>query len=65
MGGSSTGDTIYKCGRHNYETKSLKEFNEHLALLPHNDTGTTSKAASVQVNKLQEILRFQKSNGRL
>lgn len=53
----STGDQVYKCGLHNYETRNLKEFNRHVE-----DHG--SKAASVPVNKLQEILRFQRSNGR-
>jgi hypothetical protein len=45
MGGSASSDNIvYQCGTHNFETKNLKEFNEHVARLPHNDTG--SKAAS-------------------
>jgi hypothetical protein len=54
----STGDQIYKCGLHDYETRNLKEFNRHIE-------NHSSKAASVPVNKLQEIIRFQKSNGRL
>jgi len=64
MGGSSTGELIHKCGIHDYETKSIKEFNEHIAL-HNNDNVTGSKAASVPVNKLQDIIRLQKSNGRL
>ena len=61
MGGSSTGELIHRCGTHDYETRSLKEFNEHLAVLPHNDTG--SKAASVSVlvpgiNKIKAIHDF-------
>ena len=56
----STGDQVYKCGIHDFETKNLTEFNRHLSTKDHG-----SKAASVPVNKLQEILRFQKSNGRL
>ena len=62
MGGSSTGDQVFKCGIHDFETKNLTEFNRHVEKENH---GTGSKAASVQMNKLQEILRFQKSNGRL
>jgi hypothetical protein len=54
----STGDQVYKCGLHDFETKNLIEFKAHVE-----DHG--SKAASVPVNKLQEILRFQRSNGRL
>ena len=64
MGGSSTGDPIYKCGTHDYETRSLKEFNEHLAL-SHNDNDSGSKAASVSVpvpvpgiNKMKAIQDF-------
>ena len=26
----STGDQVYKCGLHDYETKSLTEFNRHV-----------------------------------
>lgn len=36
----STGDQIYKCGTHNFETRNLREFNRHVE-----DHG--SKAASV------------------
>ena len=58
MGGSSTGDPIYKCGIHDYETRSMKEFNEHIAL-SHNDNDTGSKAASVQgINKMKAIHDF-------
>ena len=64
MGGSSTGDQIYKCGIHDYETRSLKEFNEHIAL-SHNDNDSGSKAASVSVsvsvpgiNKMKAIQDF-------
>ena len=53
----STGDQIFKCGVHDFETKNLTEFNRHVE-------NHGSKAASVPVNKLQEILRFQRSNGR-
>jgi hypothetical protein len=59
MGGSSTGELIHKCGIHDYETKSMKEFNEHIAL--HNDNGTGSKAGSsvlVKENKIKEIYEF-------
>ena len=60
----STGDQVFKCGIHDFETRNVTEFNRHLSTKDHG-----SKAASVpipvQVNKLQEILRFQKSKGRL
>ena len=26
MGGSSTGEPVYQCGTHNFETKNLNEF---------------------------------------
>ena len=75
MGGSSTGEPIYQCGTHDYETKNLKEFNEHdmhieavpiMTELKINEyAGSKGCSASVPVNKLQEILRFQRSNGRL
>ena len=54
----STGDQVFKCGIHDFETKNVTEFNRHVE----NHGG---KTASVPVNKLQEILRFQRSNGRL
>jgi hypothetical protein len=55
----STGDQVFKCGIHDFETKNVTEFNRHVE-----DHG--SKAASVSGTiKLQEILRFQRSNGRL
>ena len=60
QGGSSTGDQIYKCGIHDYETRSMKEFNEHIAL-SHNDNDTGSKAASLSTkeeNKLKAIHDF-------
>ena len=49
----STGDQVYKCGLHDFETKNLTEFKGHIE-------NHSSKAASVPVNKLQEIIRFQK-----
>jgi hypothetical protein len=68
MGGSSTGEPIYQCGIHDYETRSLKEFNEHVALLPHNDTGSKAASGSVSVpgiNKIKAIQDFINSNGRI
>jgi hypothetical protein len=66
MGGSSTGEQVYQCGTHNFETKNLKEFNEHVTRThDHNDSGGKAASAFVQENKLQDIIRFQKSNGRL
>ena len=60
MSQPSTGDQVFKCGIHEFETKNLTEFNRHLSTKDH-----SSKAASVPVNKLREIIRFQKSNRRL
>jgi hypothetical protein len=58
--GSSSGEALYKCGVHDYETKSISEFNEHLNMT-HN-----SKAASVSsINKVKVIHEFLTSNGRL
>jgi hypothetical protein len=52
----SGGDQVYKCGAHDYETRSLKEFNQHVE-----DHG--SKAASVSGinnNKIKAINDFIK-----
>jgi hypothetical protein len=46
----STGDQIYKCGLHYYETRSLKEFNEHVAVLPHNAQENKLKAMHDFIN---------------
>jgi hypothetical protein len=54
----STGDQVYKCGTHDYETNSLTEFNRHVE-----DHG--SEAASVPTNKLKAIHDFIRSNGRI
>jgi hypothetical protein len=56
----STGDQVYKCGLHDYETNSLTEFNRHVE-------DHSSKAASVLVptNKLKVIHDFIRSNGRI
>jgi hypothetical protein len=53
----STGDQVYKCGLHEFETKYLTEFNRHVE-------NHGSKAASVNsgVNKVREIWDFM--NGR-
>ena len=60
----STGDQVFKCGIHDFETRNVTEFNRHLCQKNHG-----SKAASVpipvQVNKLQEILRFRNEKVRL
>ena len=47
----STGDQVYKCGIHDFETKNLTEFNRHVE-------NHGSKAASVQENKLKVIQDF-------
>jgi hypothetical protein len=50
---------IYKCGTHNFETRNLKEFNEHVSRLDHE---SSSKAASVtSVNKVKVIADFLNS----
>jgi hypothetical protein len=57
---SSTGtDLVYKCGTHDFETKNLKEFNNHIHKT-HNEGSTPSKAASVtsSANKAKEIHGF-------
>jgi hypothetical protein len=70
MGGSASSDNIvYQCGTHNFETKNLKEFNEHVARLPHNDTGSKAASMSMSVpginnNKLKTIQDFISSNGK-
>jgi hypothetical protein len=56
----STGDQVYKCGLHEFETKNLTEFKGHVE-----DHG--SKAASISVpgiNKLKAIQDFISSNGK-
>jgi hypothetical protein len=57
----STGDQVYKCGSHDFETKNLTEFNRHVE-------SHGSKAASVSginINKVKAIHDFIFSNGRL
>jgi DNA-binding protein Fis len=54
----STGDQVYKCGLHEFETKNLTEFKRHVE-----DHG--SKAASVPgINKIKAIQDFIMANGR-
>jgi hypothetical protein len=50
---------VYKCGAHDFETKNLKEFNNHIHKT-HNEGSTPSKAASVtsSANKAKEIHGF-------
>ena len=65
MGGSASSDNIvYQCGTHNFETKNLKEFKEHEAVMHDHDV-SGGKAASVSgINKLKEIQDFINSHGR-
>ena len=64
-GGSSTGEQVYQCGTHNFETKNLKEFKEHEEVM-HDHDGSGGKAASVPgINKLKMIHDFIRSNGRI
>ena len=58
--GSSSGEQVYQCGTHNFETKSIKEFNNHINKT-HNEG---SKAASVtsSVNKAKAIAEFLNIN---
>ena len=64
-GGSSSGDQVYKCGTHDYETKSVTEFNNHINKT-HNESSTSSnsKAASSvsSMNKARDIAEFLNSN---
>ena len=56
--GATNPNHIFKCGTHDYETKSLTEFNQHIASHDH-----SSKAASVPaVNEVKELFDFL--NGR-
>ena len=62
MGESSTGEQVYQCGTHNFETKNLKEFKEHEAVM-HDHDGSGGKAASVNGinntnNKIKAIHDF-------
>jgi CCR4-NOT transcriptional regulation complex NOT5 subunit len=61
MGGSSTGEAVYQCGTHDFETKSLKEFNEHLARLPHDGSGSGKAASVTRENKVKVIADFLNS----
>ena len=58
--GSSSGDQVYQCGTHNFETRNVKEFNNHIAKTHNED----SKAASVtsSVNKAKAIVEFLNIN---
>ena len=54
----STGDQVYKCGLHDFETKNITEFKGHIE-------NHSNKAASVpNINKIKEIHDFIKSNGK-
>ena len=56
----STGDQVFKCGIHDFETKNVTEFNRHLSTKVHG-----SKAASVSgTNKIKAIQDFIRSNGK-
>ena len=63
-GGSSTGDQVYQCGTHNFETRNVNEFNNHINRT-HNDSSTSSnsKAASSvsSANKARDIAEFLNS----
>jgi DNA-binding protein Fis len=55
----STGDQVYKCGLHEFETNNLTEFNRHVE-------NHGSRAASVRgINKIKEIHDFIMANGRI
>ena len=57
----STGDQVFKCGIHDFETKNVTEFNRHVEKENHG-----SKAASVSgTNKIRAIQEFFNSNGRI
>jgi hypothetical protein len=64
MGGSSTGEPIYQCGTHNFETKSLNGINNHINTIHGNGSGSGSgsgsKAASAgyDVSKAKAIYDF-------
>jgi hypothetical protein len=57
MGGSSTGEQIYQCGTHDFETRSLNEFNNHINTIHGNESN--SRAASVSANKAKVIYDFR------
>ena len=64
--GSSSGEQVFQCGTHNFETKNVKEFNNHINRT-HNDSSTSSnsKAASIAIgsaNKARDIAEFLNSN---
>ena len=63
--GSSSGEQVYQCGTHNFETRNVKEFNNHINRT-HNDSSTSnnSKAASSvsSANKARVIAEFLNSN---
>ena len=59
--GSSSGDQVYKCGTHNFETKSVKEFNNHIAKT-HNDTGSKAASSVNSENKAKAITEFLNIN---
>ena len=52
-------NVVRECGTHDFETKNLKEFNNHIHKT-HNEGSTPSKAASVtsSANKAKEIHGF-------
>jgi hypothetical protein len=50
----STGDQVYKCGTHDYETKNLTEFNRHVE----NHGSKAGSLSTKEENKLKAIHDF-------
>jgi hypothetical protein len=56
----STGDQVYKCGIHDFETKNLTEFNRHVE----NHGSKAGSLSTKEENKLKAIRDFIRSNGK-
>jgi len=55
----STGNQVFKCGTHDFETKNVTEFNRHVE-----NHGSKAGSVFVQDNKLKAIQDFIRSNGK-
>jgi hypothetical protein len=56
----STGDQVYKCGLHEFETKNLTEFKAHVE----DHSSKVASASGPGINKIKAIHDFISSNGK-
>jgi hypothetical protein len=60
----STGDQVYKCGLHEFETKNLIEFKQHVEDHGSKAASTSMSMSVPGINKIKAIQDFISSNGK-